>query len=156
MFEIVSAKDFLQKLKDDLEEFNNDRTSSRIAINSILTAYHLHEWVWGEFLKVDASLRSQIGITGNNLSDFANWLDNNFPHFEVLQSVANGSKHFIRQGAVTGRVVSGWGDGPYGIGPWGEDYLLVEDLQGNYLPVYDWLKKIEAFWDDFFENQLNV
>ena len=48
-FEIATAKDFLSKLKEEQNDFTASHSlSSRHAVNAILTAYHLQEWVWKE------------------------------------------------------------------------------------------------------------
>jgi hypothetical protein len=48
VFDIKNSRDFLEKLYQDYADFDNNRQSTRLAINSALTAYHLAEWVWGE------------------------------------------------------------------------------------------------------------
>jgi hypothetical protein len=48
MFDISNAQDFYAMLVQDFDEFFEDQQSSRRAIHCAITAYHLHEWVWGD------------------------------------------------------------------------------------------------------------
>jgi hypothetical protein len=53
MFDIKTSRDFYEKLLDDCYDFQQDESSARLAINCAITAYHMHEWVWGDWLKTD-------------------------------------------------------------------------------------------------------
>jgi len=57
---------YLAKLEADFADFMKERGSERLALNCAVTAYHLHEWVWHDWLKnADLSLRQRR----NNGSD---------------------------------------------------------------------------------------
>lgn len=45
MFEIEDSKAFCEKLVFDYEELRREPTSARVALNCVITAYHLAEWV---------------------------------------------------------------------------------------------------------------
>ena len=47
-FGIQTARAFLNQLKEEFGDLLEDSMSERHALNACLTAYHLHEWVWGE------------------------------------------------------------------------------------------------------------
>jgi len=53
MFDIITSRDFLAKLEADYTDFKAQPDSARHALNRIITAYHLHEWIWGDWLKTD-------------------------------------------------------------------------------------------------------
>ena len=53
MFDIVTSQEFLAKLEADCTDFKAQPDSARHALNCIITAYHLHEWVWGDWLNAD-------------------------------------------------------------------------------------------------------
>ena len=56
-FDIRSPSDFLQKLRDEQADFIKSHClDARHALNAVMTAYHLHEWVWGGFAKRDYTL----------------------------------------------------------------------------------------------------
>ena len=48
MFDIITSRDFLAKLEADFEDYERNPQSARHAVNCVITAYHIHEWVWGD------------------------------------------------------------------------------------------------------------
>ena len=47
-FIITTPAELLQKLLQEQQDFTNENClSARHALNAVMTAYHLHEWVWG-------------------------------------------------------------------------------------------------------------
>jgi hypothetical protein len=103
MFAIKTSRDFYGKLLEDFADFQSDQTSARCAINCAVTAYHLHEWVWGDWLKTDFQAWKALGIRDRN--SFIAWMDRNMPWFTILQSITNGSKHFDRNESAKTQVV---------------------------------------------------
>jgi hypothetical protein len=72
-FNITNAKEFLGKLHEEQKDFIASRClSGRHALNAIITAYHLHEWVWGEWLQNHHDLRKAWGV--NSADDFRQYL----------------------------------------------------------------------------------
>jgi hypothetical protein len=61
MFDMLSSHDFFKKLEADYVEFKAQPDSSRHALNCIMTAYHLYEWVWGDWLNADYETWRKIG-----------------------------------------------------------------------------------------------
>ncbi|MBW9089834.1 hypothetical protein JNB91_18635 [Rhizobium wenxiniae] len=59
MFDILSARDFYSMLVDDFDDFAVEPHSARRAMHCAITAYHLHEWVWGDWLSKD-KLRAML------------------------------------------------------------------------------------------------
>jgi hypothetical protein len=116
MFSIDTPTDFLNKVKRDRDALDQDISDAGLALNCVLSSYHLHEWVWARWLKGKAPYK--IGATIiRNKGDFTAWLDSNCPHFALLQDLANGSKHC--RPVHSTQKIAGFGMGPYGIGPWG-------------------------------------
>ena len=97
MFDITTCRDFYRKLKADSEDFAKEQDSGRLALNCIITAYHLHEWVWGDWLKTDYAAWKQLGIKDKD--SFVAWIERECPAFTTVQDLANGAKHFIRSGS---------------------------------------------------------
>lgn len=85
-FSIKTPNDLLKKLALDLEEFNSDCSSSVYAINFILTAYHLRDWIWNHYFKV-----KEKNLIKN---DFINKIYEDFPDMKLIKDLANGSKHY--------------------------------------------------------------
>lgn len=154
MFSIISAADFFQKVKEDLLAFQERIADPGRALNCVLSSYHLHEWVWARLLKPNPPIDLH-GTLVRNKKDFIIWLEKNCPHFVLLQDLANGTKHCspVRS---TDRI-AGYGRGPYGIGPFGAAYLLVdlgEDYPASerYLVASEVLTQVVQFWDKFFSD----
>ncbi|TPK89074.1 MULTISPECIES: hypothetical protein [unclassified Mesorhizobium] len=62
MFDIVTAKDFYTVLVQNFDDFMDEPHSARRALHCAITAFHLHEWVWGERLSKDKAARDRMGI----------------------------------------------------------------------------------------------
>lgn len=86
-FDIKSSKDFFQKLVEDHEEFKLSSTSSRIALNCAMTAWHLTEWVYYEYHE---NLSTKFPL----LKDFQNMMKKQCPSLQIMHDLANGTKHF--------------------------------------------------------------
>lgn len=81
-FDIKYSRDLLQKLIEDFEELKNNPLSSRIAINCAMTAWHLTDWVFKEYIA-----RHGYAKTG----EFRDSLG--CPSLFIMHDIANGSKH---------------------------------------------------------------
>lgn len=86
-FDIKSSKDFLQKLIEDHEEFINNSTSSRIALNCAMTAWHLTEWIYHEYHEL---LKTEF----SSLTAFQTKMKEKCPSLQIMHDLANGTKHF--------------------------------------------------------------
>jgi hypothetical protein len=71
MFDIKTSRDFYEKLLDDYYDFQQDESSARLAINCAITAYHMHEWVWGDYSVDDRRRRRPRRRPVGILSDAA-------------------------------------------------------------------------------------
>jgi hypothetical protein len=154
MFNITTSRQFFEKLLEEQKDLNEDRTSARHALNCIITAYHLHEWIWGDWLKDDFEAWRALGIRDKD--SFVAWLDGRCYWFSVFQELANGAKHFIRDTHEVARLADGWGSGPFGIGPFGHPYLYVDfgdDKEPNdrYRTVTRLVDEAVAFWRGFID-----
>jgi len=97
MFDITTSRDFLAKLEADFDDFMKEPHSTRLALNCAITAYHLHEWVWGDWLKGNPEIQKAMGIAGSDRKAFLRWIAKACVWFEPIQSLANGTKHFRSQ-----------------------------------------------------------
>jgi hypothetical protein len=93
VFGITTPLQFYQKLVQEFDDFCEAPSSARHAMNFVITAYHMHEWVWKGFLKNDAAKRQELGIP-KDIDAFKAWLDDRSIWYAQMQSLANGSKHF--------------------------------------------------------------
>jgi hypothetical protein len=152
IFAIKTTGDFHAKAQEDIRLLLDKIDDSSRAINAILSAYHLHEWAWAQWLKAATPKRINVTLIRDK-KDFLAWLDVTCPHFKILQELANGSKHCVPVHST--QEIAGYGRGPYGIGPYGAPYLLID--KGPSLPpaerwlvASEMLAAIGAFWVKFF------
>ncbi len=157
MFNILTAKDFYAIVVQDFEDFVAEPSSARRAMHCAITSYHLHEWVWAEISK-DKSLLSNMGISKRDKDEFLAWIDKACPWFGGVQFLANGSKHMRWNESVRTLRVEGFGSGPFGVGPFGRSYLLIdfgEDAaEHRWMPAQTLLEIIVRFWRDFFKKYM--
>lgn len=146
VFAITTAKEYREKTEADLAALRSAIDNSSHAINAVTSAYHLHEWLWADVLKSRCPTKIE-GVTINKKADFISWLDKNCPHFQLIQSLTNGSKHAYP--VHSGGRIAGYGKGPYGIGPFDAPYLLIdlgaENNSGPYLVASDVIEAASEF-----------
>jgi hypothetical protein len=104
-FGINTSKALLEKLTEELRDFEGaDCLSARHAINAVMTAYHLHEWVWGELVKNRLDLHNTWRLSPGkraNCSDFKDWIKRQCPAISEAEEVTNGTSF-----AALSRVMS--------------------------------------------------
>src|SRR4051794_15879994 len=102
-FEIRTCRDFLDELlRPAVDDFLQDRHSSRKAIVCVLFGWHLHDWVWAQHKR---TLMPTLGMT--TLEEFETYLVNRWPDLQLVREIANGSKHFRGDGSrVQGTALS--------------------------------------------------
>jgi hypothetical protein len=151
MFDIQNSTDFYAKLLAEFDDFMSDQESARHAMNCAITAHHMYDWIWADFLKGSDAIRTELGI-GNRKSDFAAWVAERSPWFAVVQELSNGSKHFVRQYDESIEKVAGYGMGGFGEGPFGSSYLAIDMLteDARFLPLSHVFEVVIRFWRDFF------
>lgn len=152
MFDIITARDFLSKLEEDYADFKARPDSARRALNCIITAYHLHEWAWGDWLNRDYVIWNKLSI--RNIESFEKWLERECPGFALARKLANGAKHFVRSVSSETQHVANFGEGPYGVGPYGSPYLLIDygiDKPDRWKTGEQLIDEIVAFWRQFFQ-----
>ncbi len=158
MFNITTASDFYSMLVEDFDDFVKEPHSARRAMHCAITAYHLHEWVWGDWLSKSKAAREALGVSGRDKDLFLQWIDQHCIWFRIVQDLANGTKHFARQTGFDTLLVAGFGEGGFGIGPYGEGYLVIdwgEDAgKHRWLPAAHLLEVVVRFWRDFFRSYL--
>lgn len=119
-FENYNALAFYKNvIKPNLKDFYEDELNSRKAINACITLYHLADW----YIPNDKNKRNE--------------LKSKILFNEVLESVANGTKHCNK----TKKYQTGKKEGSYTY-----TKLIVNDGTNTY-NIIDILKEIENFWD---------
>lgn len=155
MFDIKNSRDFYVKLLADFDDLMENQDSTRHAMNCAITAHHMHDWIWNDYLKTDETTRRKMGISKDK-NDFIKWVDAKSVWFGMVQELSNGSKHFGRRSSLETRRVAGYGMGGYGLGPYGHSYLEVDLGEGagecRLMTVADLLEVVVRFWRDFLRH----
>lgn len=167
IFGIGTARDFLDKLEADFADYEKEQGSGRLALNCAMTAYHLHEWVWSDWLKNSGGVCSDLGIR-NGKNGFLAWIDSVCPWFRWIRELTNGAKHTAPQSFQSLRVGrlpflfdtpgAGWDEGawdgpmPFLFG--GNTLLLIDNGpeagEHRWIPVGMLLNAVVRFWRQFF------
>lgn len=174
MFDLVNSADFYAMLVEDFDEFMAEPHSARRAVHCAITAYHLHEWVWHDWIENDPAAQESFGVRSRK--SFLSWVNKRCVWFRNIADLANGTKHFMRdQRFDTARVVAGplvfnqptagsfevtW-DGPFPYvadsllaGYRGKGYLVLDfgEASGEqrWMPAAHLLYAVYVFWHDFF------
>ncbi|MFC0343406.1 hypothetical protein [Epilithonimonas hispanica] len=96
-FDIKTSDDFYNKLKEDYNEFCTKETSSRIALNCAMTAWHLHEWIYKDYKHTQLKAVKNIG-------DFKDKIKILCPSLKIMQDLCNGTKH--TEGNTSSKVIN--------------------------------------------------
>jgi len=154
VFDIKNSRDFLGKLLDDFADFQRDQSSARVAINCAITAYHMHEWVWGDWLKTDYPTWARLGIRDKD--SFLGWIDAHEPFFRIMQDITNGSKHFDHKVSQQTQVSGGFDSGAFDHAAFDTTRLEIE-VEGpggtkNWIEAIILIESVVRFWRDFFRD----
>jgi hypothetical protein len=156
MFGISTPLQFYQKLVQEFDDFCEAPSSARHAVNFVITAHHMSDWVWVGFLNKDRAKKKQLGLDDKNVHGFRKWLYSQSIWLTQMQPLANGSKHFQPGGmSIHMRQV-----GPYNTTAYNEvaysegySYLVVDmgELDGlrNVMPATFLFEVVMRFWRDF-------
>ncbi|HWK96086.1 MAG TPA: hypothetical protein VNR39_11735 [Pseudolabrys sp.] len=155
MFDINDSRDFYTKLLADFDDFMAEPDSGRLALNCAITAYHMADWVWADWLKSDAATKAKLNV--KTKEDFLAYLDRAWPWFPTVQALCNGTKHFGRKEDFDAVRVQGYGMGAFGSGGYGVSYLTidygengsVEPDPHRFMDVVLMLEGTVRLWRDF-------
>lgn len=173
MFDLTTSKDFYRVLVEDFDSYMDEQHSAKRAFHCAVVAYHLYEWVWGDWLKADVVTQQKLGIRDKR--SFEDWIVDRCIWFSFVRDIANGTKHFgFKPGFKTMRVApfafdmaeagfdQGAWEGPrryiqgsLPVGPQGRGYLLIDlgtgDDAQRWLYLTNILEVVVRFWRDFFK-----
>lgn len=94
MFGITTALQLYEKLVQEFDDFCENPSSARHAMNFVITAHHMSDWVWVGFLNKDVAQKRLLGLAKENIHGFRKWLYGQSIWLAQMQPLANGSKHF--------------------------------------------------------------
>jgi hypothetical protein len=152
-FSITTPAALLQKLLQEQQDFTRENClSERHALNAAMTAYHLHEWVWGAFLKrrTDVQMALQFPRKGHaTKADFLAWLKKQCPALVQAEQITNGTKHYC-SGIQTGAHQGVFQRSVFQSNAFDVSYLWVE-RNGTPQRAEEFISELVKFWTSFFE-----
>jgi hypothetical protein len=152
MFDISTSADFYEMLVEDFDELITKPDSARLALHCAISAYHLREWLWKDWLSSDTEAKEAIGVTSE--SSFNDWIYEHCVWFGSIRDLANGTKHFRQNPNMKTSLSGGYGKGPYGVGTYGRSYLLIdygeEAGEHQQKAAISLIEVVVRFWRDFF------
>jgi hypothetical protein len=172
MFDLRTARDFYVMLVEDFDDFMSEPHSARRALHCAITAYHLRESVWHDWIERDAVMLDTLCICDQG--SFNAWVNRTCIWFPIVRELTNGAKHFERdrnfetmvvRAAPFGLDVLGAGldegsfDGPIPVAkseePDREGRLIMDfgEVAGEHrwYPAAHVLEAVVRFWRDFFK-----
>ena len=145
-FEIIDSRGFYNKLLEDYEAFLTDTSSSRLAVNCTMTAWHLGEWIFWEF-------RSSHFSSFRKVEDYTLHLRTVVePDLDIMRCITNGSKHFGPPNGVAPITSTEIHDGPFSnvfSNQFDQTYLYVILNEGSEVRFEEILEKVMAFWKSY-------
>jgi len=155
VFGITTPAQLYAKLVLEFDDFCDDPGSGRHAMNFVITAYHLTEWAWKDFLKEDEVKRRELGIA-KDINSFHVWIAEKSIWTAQMRDLANGSKHFETKGLpIQRRVVGPLNTAAFNTIGFNETRsTLVVDigtLEGRpyFIPAAQLFEVVMRFWRDF-------
>jgi hypothetical protein len=147
IFNIESITDYLDFCRQTVAELAKDQANVVRGFSAVLALNHIPDWLK---YKLSSSQRSMLGLSdvvGTPVKNHFEAMDNDLA---LIRSVANGFKHLQPMHSTTKRI-SGYGQGPFGVGPYGESYLLIDrgencEPSGRWVVGLSLCKKSLDFW----------
>jgi hypothetical protein len=133
----------------DYDDFVVDTSSARHAINCVTSAFHLAEWIWGDWLKDDYHTWQKLKI--RDRESFLAWIDGAEPWFPVIQAIANGGKHFGSRNLT--KFTNSYVEEGYVEDGYQTRLLEIEVEQGGrkvWIEAIIVVESVAMFWTDFF------
>jgi len=161
--ELRTARDFLQKFKDDRADFQRHPQSTHHAIHVAMTGFHLHDWVWGELRRKRPNLVRDWGLEPNlaKAETFGSYLGSNHSIFCEAGAVASGAKNFELDSFKEARASDqGRSRGPLGAfqdsSTQSKTGLWIQREDNAKQSAEAFFDELISFWDDFFKNHMDV
>src|SRR4051794_817666 len=155
-FGITTARGFLNKLIEDQLDFEASHCqAARHAINAVMTAYHLREWVWGDFAKHRPDLHTSWGLQGfpakKEVDKFLSFLEQQCRALTDAQEVTNGTKHFGLSKIATGKSPGPFDPALFDPALFDVPCLWIDRSTGQRQNAEDFIRELADFWDGFFK-----
>ena len=152
---LIEPKHLLAKLEQELQAVRADRSNSFAAINTLRDAYHLREWIWHDRLENDAALQTAIMGAPGDESAWNFWVKRQFPEFEIVRELCNGSKHFTDRATIRATHQAGWDSKVFYWGTphssWDDNGFYVVIDTDKMVAVLGLIIRVRDFWANLFQ-----
>lgn len=145
-FEIKNSRDLFKKLQEEYKDFENDELSSRHAINCAMTAWHLTDWTFKEYMSSHGF--NDIGKYRGSLTCAS---------LKIMHDIANGGKHLNVSRSKTDITDTVKVDGDFSNDFDPNDFLVGSlDLimaDGTTKNFFDEMTVVLQFWQEYFNSK---
>ena len=120
-FSVQNSSDFISVMTENIQDYKNDPLNIRKALNAVICAYHIKEWVAenGEKYQINEKYK---------------------PYHIMLENLTNGTKHCIKKDTKTGQHHGAFSK-EFDI-----SYLYVIDKNDGEVRLEDILDKALLYW----------
>lgn len=145
-FEIKNSRDLFKKLQEEYKDLENDELSSRHAINCAMTAWHLTDWTFKEYMSSHGF--NDIGKYRESLTCAS---------LKIMHDIAKGGKHLNVSRPKTGITDTVKVDGDFSSDFDPNDFLVGSlDLimaDGTIKNFFDEMTVVLQFWQEYFNSK---
>lgn len=154
----VSPREMFEKMILEFGDFKLNTDSTRHAINFVLTAHHLKEWVWKSYLKGNKTLREKISPLIQDKNSYHSFLNSNCEEIKLVRELANSIKHFYatEDGKIqeTNSGQKTWEEIDCTLEnwqvPWGYNGLILITRENHWISALDVFQKVHDYWVGHF------
>jgi hypothetical protein len=161
---LVTTRDMFEKMKVEFVDFKNDSKSSRHAINFVLTAHHLKEWVWKAYLEGNKTLRATISPLAHDKKNYYSYLNSECEEIKLIHALANNIKHFYASESESDDVQETT-NGNKTLEemtctlenchiPLGYEGIIIITKKNNWVSALDVFQKAHDYWVNCFNTLL--
>ncbi len=150
-------------VKPDYNAFREKIDDLRRAFHCAIALFHLSDWIYvahKTYINANFMFKGKNGTSQQVYDEktFANALRDLHPDFELVRGIANSAKHLQLKNsgahpsapshAANTRVqITGYGEGGYGMGPFGgSPRVMLEGPQGQDLEFSDLAESAYEMW----------
>jgi len=151
-FDIKTTSDFFKKLTEDYNEFLANKTSSRVALNCAMTAWHLTDWAYNEY-------NNQLSAQFVKLDMYQQDIKNRCPSMQIMHDLSNGTKHYLltRHRPIVKRTT-------LHRGSFNSDFnrdfdissLDIALIDGTKIYFEDEIQKVVDFWAQYLKSTFHL
>lgn len=160
---IITPRDMLEKMKLEFNDFKNDPSSSRHAVNFVLTAHHLKEWIWKAYLEQNEALRNAISTQIQDKESYYSFVRSECPEIKFMRELANNIKHFAtfqkESIAETSSAHKTWDEITCTWEnchiPFGYSGLILITKENKWISALDVFQKVHDYWINCFQTSLS-